>query len=446
MLATPEDKAAWEFKPQEGPQTLLLECPIAEIMFGGARGGGKTFGALLLAINQAETYGDAASILILRRSYGELSDVIKKSKRILYKLGWKFNKTDLLWTSPDGATIKLSYLENEKDAERIQGHEYTMVIVEEAGNFPEPEPIMRLWGAMRSAAGIPVQLILTCNPGGIGHDWLKARYVDAGEPLTIIADEDGNERIFIPSNITDNPELLDNDPGYVKRLKLSGNSRLVKAWVLGEWDIPDTGNIFPRSYWKYYKILPDGPMRIWMSVDTAFKKTKDSDYSAFVVGATIGQRIYILDVFVKKMEFPELKATTKRMFAKWRPRIIYVEDKSSGQSLVQEMKRPENPNEENLHFMMPIVGVEPPGDKITRASAASPIVEEGNVFLLEGAEWVSKFVTELEQFPKAKHDDQVDAFSQGILKELDIIRSQAKRQKTLPPLEEARLINQIFVR
>jgi hypothetical protein len=94
-----------------------------------------------------------------------------------------------------------------------------------------------MFATLRSAHGVPCQFRASCNPGGPGHNWVKARYVDNG-PYAIVKDENsGMERVFIPAKISDNPTLLANDPTYVQRLKMSGSEQLVKAWLDGDWSI-----------------------------------------------------------------------------------------------------------------------------------------------------------------------------------------------------------------
>jgi len=104
---------------------------------------------------------------------------------------------------------------------------------------------------LRSSKGVPVGLRLTGNPGGPGHGWVKARYIDpAPSGYQIIKEQttveiDGIEqeislsRVFIPSKLTDNPALLKSDPTYVVRLMQSGSEQLVKAWLHGDWDVID---------------------------------------------------------------------------------------------------------------------------------------------------------------------------------------------------------------
>ena len=106
-----------------------------------------------------------------------------------------------MWRDPNGARLRFAYLERDADAELYQGHSYTRVYIEEAGNFPSPAPIMKLMATLRSGAGVPVGMRLTGNPGGPGHQWVKARYIDPA-PLgnKVIHDPvTGLDRVFIPS-------------------------------------------------------------------------------------------------------------------------------------------------------------------------------------------------------------------------------------------------------
>ena len=114
---------------------------------------------------------------------------------------WQFNETEKRWIAPTGARLRFAYLERDADADLYQGHSYTRIYVEEAGNFPSYAPIAKMMATLRSGAGVPVGMRLTGNPGGPGHQWVKSRYVDPA-PLgnVIILDQaTGLERVFIPS-------------------------------------------------------------------------------------------------------------------------------------------------------------------------------------------------------------------------------------------------------
>jgi len=239
------------WKPQEGPQTALLQCPIFEVFYGGARGGGKTESSIGDWLQHANLYGENAIGIFVRRKFKQLAEVIARTKQLFPKLGAKYNEQKAEWLMPGGARLKFVYLERDSDAEEYQGHNYTRVYVEEVTNFPSPGPIDKLRATLRSGAGVPVGMRLTGNPGGPGHNWVKKRYIDPDprgfkiieETCDVeIADEIQTvslSRVFIPSKLGDNMLLLRNDPTYVLRLRQSGSEALVKAWLEGNWDIVD---------------------------------------------------------------------------------------------------------------------------------------------------------------------------------------------------------------
>lgn len=237
--------------PQEGPQTALIQCPIFEVFYGGARGGGKTEGSIGDWLEHSSKYGEAAVGIFVRRKFKQLAEVIARTKQIFPKLGAKYNEQKAEWKMANGARLKFVYLERDSDAEEYQGHNYTRVYIEEVTNFASPSPINKLRATLRSSHGVPVGMRLTGNPGGPGHNWVKARYIDPDpKGYKIITEEceveiDGVlrhiklERVFIPSKLGDNMLLLRNDPTYVLRLRQSGSEALVKAWLEGNWDIVD---------------------------------------------------------------------------------------------------------------------------------------------------------------------------------------------------------------
>lgn len=251
MLAEQSVPATVLWSPQPGPQTALLECPIFEVFYGGARGGGKTESSIGDWLQHSSLYGEGAIGIFFRRKLVQLAEVIARTKQIFPKLGAKYNEQQKTWTMANGARLKFAYLEKDADAEEYQGHNYTRVYVEEVTNFPSPAPIDKLRATLRSGTGVPVGMRLTGNPGGAGHNWVKKRYIDPNpRGYQVIAEEceielDGVKqivslsRVFIPSKIGDNQLLMRNDPTYILRLRQSGSEALVKAWLEGNWDIVD---------------------------------------------------------------------------------------------------------------------------------------------------------------------------------------------------------------
>ena len=246
MTDAGEQTVIWQ--PQPGPQTALLACPVFEVFYGGARGGGKTESSIGDWLQHSATYGEHAIGIFFRRKFVQLAEVIARTKQLFSKLGAKYNEQKREWLMPGGGRLKFAYLERDSDAEEYQGHSYTRVYVEEVTNFPSPGPIDKLRATLRSGAGVPVGMRLTGNPGGAGHTWVKRRYIDpAPQGYKVISEEtsyelDGEmvtvslERVFIPSKIADNNILLRNDPTYILRLRQSGSEALVKAWLEGDWN------------------------------------------------------------------------------------------------------------------------------------------------------------------------------------------------------------------
>lgn len=239
------------WKPQEGPQYTLIQCPVFEVFYGGARGGGKTEGSIGDWLEHSSQYGEHAIGIFFRRKLVQLAEVIARTKQLFPKLGAKYNEQQKTWTMANGARLKFAYLEKDSDAEEYQGHSYTRVYVEEVTNFPSSGPIDKLRATLRSGAGVPVGMRLTGNPGGAGHNWVKKRYIDPDpRGYRIITESteielDGVKqtislsRVFIPSKISDNALLMRNDPTYLLRLQQSGSAALVKAWLEGDWNIID---------------------------------------------------------------------------------------------------------------------------------------------------------------------------------------------------------------
>lgn len=233
--------------PQPGPQTALIQCPVFEVFYGGARGGGKTEGAVGDFLEHAATNGREANGIFLRRTSKQLEEVVARTKVLFRPLGANLREQRGEWDFPNGARLKFRYLERDRDAEEYQGHNYTWVGVEEATNFPSAEPINKMRATLRSATGVKPRMVLTGNPGGPGHQWVKERYISPCKTgYKILKEQFRNpftgamielERVFIPSRLSDNPLLTRNDPLYVARLQQQGSAQLVKAWLDGDWDI-----------------------------------------------------------------------------------------------------------------------------------------------------------------------------------------------------------------
>lgn len=263
----------WE--PQIGPQTALLACPVFEVFFGGARGGGKTDGMLGEFISHQDLHGSAAIGLMVRRELTQLIETIERSKQLYTQLGAKFHEQEKLWRFPNGSRLRFAYLERDSDADAYQGHSYTRVYVEEIGTFPSASPILKLMATLRSGSGVPCGFRATGNPGGPGHQWVRARYIDPA-PLgwKTITETFTNpwtkesvtrERVYIPSKLQDN-RFLGNE--YVANLQMVGNAQLVRAWLEGDWSVIE-GAFFPEFSEAKHVIPPFAIPDTWLRFRSA---------------------------------------------------------------------------------------------------------------------------------------------------------------------------------
>lgn len=256
----------WEPQPK---QAAFISCPADDVGFGGARGGGKSEGVAGDYIEHEETYGEHAIGMAFRRERTQIVELIERAKQIMVPLGYKWHEQDKYFRGPKGGRLRFTYLENDSDADAYQGHSYTRIYPEEMGTFPSEGPINKLQATLRSGHGVPCQMKGTCNPGGPGHQWVKARYGLHGRLDKIIEREFEfvnpftkervtKRRVFIPSKVTDN-KFLGTD--YIGNLYQVGSKALVDAWIFGDWDIVE-GAFFdcwdaPRHVIRPFEIPTD---------------------------------------------------------------------------------------------------------------------------------------------------------------------------------------------
>src|SRR5438552_2745884 len=131
----PAARARIVWRPQRGPQHAFIKCPVFEVVYGGARGGGKTDAALGEWALHAKRYGEHAKGLFVRRTRVALEPTIERAKQVFVPLGatWQEQKSRFVW--PSGAILYFRYLDRDADADNYQGHDYTRVYVEELTQF-----------------------------------------------------------------------------------------------------------------------------------------------------------------------------------------------------------------------------------------------------------------------------------------------------------------------
>lgn len=237
--ATPEPRFAWT--PQPGSQTCFMTCPAFECLYHGTRGPGKSDALLMdFAQHVGEGFGAAWRGVLFRRSYPDLREMVAKSKQ------WfgpaigvdRYNETKSTWTFPDGEQLLFRQFNTPDDYWKFHGHEFPWIAWEELTTWSIPDGYEAMMACCRSSnADAPRKVRATCNPYGVGHNWVKARFIDASPPGVIARDDEGRSRVHIFGSLAENRVLLEADPGYVANLRADTNENRRKAWLQGSWDI-----------------------------------------------------------------------------------------------------------------------------------------------------------------------------------------------------------------
>lgn len=265
----------WEVSPQ---QAEFIESLARHLGYGGARGGGKSWGVRAKAVKNCLKY-KRYKALILRRTYPELEENHINPLLLLLDGIAKYNDGKKKFTFPNGSTIKFGYCDSDKDVRRYQGAEYDGVFFDEATQFKE-EWIIKIRACNRGKNSHPKQCIYTMNPGGESHSFFKRLFIDR----VYEERENPKDYHFIKALVTDNKALLDEDPEYLQTL-LALPPKLRKAWLEGDWDIFE-GQYFeefanrPSEYEsrKYTHVIPAEGFelpRTWMlyrSFDWGYNK------------------------------------------------------------------------------------------------------------------------------------------------------------------------------
>jgi phage terminase large subunit-like protein len=432
-------------------QSDFLNLTCREALYGGAAGGGKSE-ALLMWLAEGVHLADYSAI-IFRRTFKQL----KKSNDSLWAKAWRLyrpmgavpNKTDFQWKFPSGALIEMGAMEHEDSVEDYTGNSYHRVAYDELTLFSIDQYEHLVNSRIRSAPGYPITLgaRAASNPGGIGHDWVKKRFVsdeaiemtrrfkatDPSPPGTVYYTRP--DRAFIPARVADNPYI--DLPKYVASLSEFTNAVKRERLMNGDWSIMPDGLI--KAEWLsmtytlkgdylefrnvngdvFYRVLQNQCRRI-ITIDTRGtskeitreSKGKPHSWTVMQVWDQIrgpqGKMLMALrHVDRKRQNYDETKTTLAGLFKEWKPILVKVENASMGNYIWSD-----------LRGMMPIVTVQPDKDKVGRATKLLNMLEQGQVFLPrdEGtwkptleAEWLSW------QGLEDETNDQVDAAAYAAL-------------------------------
>jgi phage terminase large subunit len=250
-------KVKWQaFPPENGiqnPQEVALQRPEYEILYGGARGPGKTDAGIVWLLRDYKN--PLLRALIVRRSYTDLTDWIDRAKRMYAGLGVKTAGTPTQFHFPSGAIFYTGHLKDKDSYAKYIGHEYQRMLVEELTLIPYLKWYLQLISSCRSTVpDLEPRIFATTNPGNAGHVWVKNRFVLNAKNKTYVDPVTHRTRIFIPGKVGDNPVLQKLDPGYISFLDgLPENLR--KAWRDGSWDIV-AGQVFSTWNEEIHMIEP----------------------------------------------------------------------------------------------------------------------------------------------------------------------------------------------
>ena len=301
------------------------------VAYGGARGGGKSW-ALQRKITMLCMWYSGIKILLLRRTYPELQENHINTLSALLKGVAEYKATEKTFIFINGSRIKCGYCKAESDVLQYQGQEYDIICIDEATQFTEYQ-FETLTACMRGANDFPKRMYLTCNPGGVGHEWVKRLFISRRYKPS----EKPEDYAFVPATVFDNTVLLEKDPGYVNMLNnLSDGLR--EAWRDGNWDMlaGQYFSEFDRSvhviepfeipeYWRRYRTIDYGLdclACLWTAVDELgniyiYREYAEADKIISVGGADIvnlsqGEKIMYTvapsDLWARSQESAKTKA------------------------------------------------------------------------------------------------------------------------------------------
>ena len=222
-------------------QLKFCKAKSRYIAYGGARGGGKSHVLRVKAIGGALRY-PGIKILVVRRTYPDLENsLIQPMVAMIPPLGGTYNGTMHMLTFSNGSFIKFGHYSSAADNMEYQGQEYDWIFMDEATQFTECQ-FRTLGACLRGTSRIPRRIYLTCNPGGIGHAWVKRLFVD--REFDEKKGENPKDYTFISATVEDNPYLLEGSPDYVQQLDLLPED-VRRAHRYGDWNAL-AGQYFPE--------------------------------------------------------------------------------------------------------------------------------------------------------------------------------------------------------
>lgn len=272
-----EQKEIINWRPHPGRQEVFHQNNAYECLYGGTKGPGKTQGILLESLRQINNPNYRA--IIFRRTFPRLGEIIDRSFKYFPGAGLKFSDKDIqvklpAWTAPSGAKIAFGHIQHEQDKYNYQGKEFHVQLFDEVQEFTETQYLYLMAQNRSSDKSIECYIRATANPGGVGHGWVKRRFIDPlfdkSDPYRVVIkffrrvnnddvevernDPRGRSRSFVYATLNDNPSL---DQSYISTLNQLPELEQ-RAFLHGDWDV-FKGQFFPA--WRNQLHVVEKPIR-----------------------------------------------------------------------------------------------------------------------------------------------------------------------------------------
>jgi len=357
---------------------------------------------ILRAIEQSE------SILWVDTTYTNIVRYIERYflpvLKGLHKEDWSWLKTRSEMKIMNGANNTVIDFRSADRPENIEGFGYSLIVLNEAGIILKNE---RLWLESIRPMMLDYQAdaIIGGTPKGKrakGKEHLFYTLYKK-DPLCVSPLNKGENKEWKSFNYsTYDNEMI--EAADIEELESELPQSLIRQEIYGEFIEEEESEIIKKKWWVYHEPAEwqkEKVFGIYQSWDTAFKKNEENDYSVCTTWVETKNMFWLINCVRERLEFPELKVKVVDQYNKFKPRQVFIEDKASGQSLVQEIQR---------ETRIPVKAIKINGDKVARANAVTPLFEAGKV-TIELSYWSDQVMNECAAFPSGEFDDVVDSIT-----------------------------------